>query len=233
MSSPEEEAAGAAAELPGWQLYFLGRHGVLGDVDPDVILAAAYIFPPDYFRREWMAARGVMTPHEALERYLAVCHSWAETHMTGFTGAARLAELGQRIIEGASVIGLPLFAGWRAIPLPQGDDDAAIARRCVHVCQVLREHRGACHGVAMAALQLDPLMAILANPGGGRGEENAVEYGWQPPFATPSEADRELRARVEELTDDLVASAYDALTADEQAEFLTLLDEAKTYLALQ
>jgi hypothetical protein len=229
MSSPEEEAAGAAAELPGWQLYFLGRHGVLGDVDPDVVLAAAYIFPADYLRREWMAARGGMTPHEALERYLAVCHTWAESHMTGFPGAARLAELGCRVIEASPVVGLPLFAGWRALPLPQGDDDAAIARRCVHICQVLREHRGACHGLALASLQLDPLMAILANPGGGRGEDNAIEYGWQPPFPTPTDADRELRDRVEQLTDDLVAPAYEALTPEEQAEFVTLLNEARKY----
>jgi hypothetical protein len=174
-----------------------------------------------------------MTPHEARERYVAVCHTWAASHMAGFVGAARLADLGRRIIDAANVVGLPLFAGWRALPLPQGDDDDAVARRCVQVCQVLREHRGACHGVALAALQLDPLMAILANPDGGRGEENAIEYGWQPPFPTPTDADRDLRDRVEQLTDDLVAPAYDALTPAEQAEFVTLLNEAKTFLAQQ
>ena len=229
MTSPEEEAASAAAELPGWQLYFLGRHGVLGDVDPDVILAAAYIFPAGYFRHEWSEARAVMTPHEALARYLAVCHGWGEDRLNGFAGAVRLAELGQRVIDGADVIGLPLFAGWRALPMPEGDDAAAIARRCAQVCQVLREHRGACHGVALAALQLDPLMAILANPAGGRGEENALEYGWQPPFPTPTDADHELRGRVEELTDDLVAPAYDALTPDEQGEFVVLLSAARSH----
>ena len=38
------------------------RHGVLGDVDPDVVLAAAYVFPADHLRREWETARQVMTP---------------------------------------------------------------------------------------------------------------------------------------------------------------------------
>jgi hypothetical protein len=229
MTSPEEEAAGAAAELPGWQLYFLGRHGVLGDVDPDVIVAAAYVFSAGYFRHEWSEARAVMTPHEALERYVAVCHRWGEDRLDGFSGAARLAELGQRVIDASGVVGLPLFAGWRALPVPAGADADTTARRCAHVCQVLREHRGACHGVALAALQLDPLMAILANPDGGRAEENALEYGWPPPFPEPTDADRTLRERVEELTDDLVAPAYDALTVDEQAEFVTLLSAARSH----
>ena len=229
MGSPEEEAASAAAELPGWQLYFLGRHGVLGDVDPDVIVAAAYVFPADHFRHEWTEARAVMTPHEALERYVAVCHGWGEDRLNGFADAARLAELGQGVIDAADVIGLPLFAGWRAMQVPTGDDARAVARRCAHVCQVLREHRGACHCVALAALQLDPLMAILANPEGGRPEANAAEYGWQPPFPVPTDDDRELRGRVEELTDDLVAPAYDALTRDEQAEFVSLLQAAQAH----
>ena len=229
MSSPAEEAASEAAGLDGWQLYFLGRHGVLGDVDPDVVLAAAYVFPADHLRAEWLAGRAVMTPGEALDRYVAVCHEWGEQRLAGFAGAARLAELGQRVIDAADVVGLPLFAGWRAMPVPSGDDPIGAARSFGHVCQVLREHRGACHGVALAALQLDPLMAILANPDGERPEDNAVEYGWQPPFPAPTEADRQLRAEVERLTDDLVAAAYDALTADELAELVALLRSAHTH----
>ena len=226
MSSDAEEAAGVAAGLPDWQLYFLGRHGVLGDVDPDVVLAAAFIFPADHLRREWTAARAVMTPAEALGRYLAVCHQWGRDQLTGYAPAARLSDLGQRVIDAADVVGLPLFAGWRAVPVPAGSDDTAVAERCAHVCQVLREHRGACHGVALAALQLDPLTAILVNSGG---EANALEYGWEPPFAVPTDADRALRERVEEVTDDLAAVAYDALTPDEQAEFVTLLNAARAH----
>ena len=52
MSDPAEEVATAAAGLQDWQLYFLGRHGVMGDVDADVVSAVAYMFPPDYLRQE-------------------------------------------------------------------------------------------------------------------------------------------------------------------------------------
>lgn len=218
MSSDAEEQVLADAGLVDWQLYFLGRHGVLGDVDPDVILAAAFVFPADHLRREWTAARAVMTPAEGLRRYLALCHLWGREKLAGFAHAERLAVLGQRVIDASDVVGLPLFAGWRAVPMPSDP-----AEQCAQVLQVLREHRGACHGVALAALQLDPLVAILANQGG---EENATEYGWQPPFPEVTEADRELRDRVEVLTDDLVAVAYGGLSAGEQAELLELLGAA-------
>lgn len=221
MSTDAEEEAGAAVGLVDWQFYFLGRHGVLGDVDPDVVRAAAFVFPADHLRREWTAARSLMTPAEALSRYVEVCHAWGREQLAGFAGAERLADLGQQVIDASDVVGLPLFAGWRAVPVPAGG-----AERCAHVLQVLREHRGACHGVALAALQLDPLVAILANTGG---EANALDYGWQPPFPEVTDADRALRSRVEKLTDDLVAAAYDGLTPDEQAELLTLLEDAHSH----
>lgn len=221
MTGPHEEAATEAAGLEGWQLYFLGRHGVLGDVDADVVLAAAYVFPADHLRREWETARQTMTAAEALGRYLALCHDWGESHLADFAGAARLADLGQAVIDASGLVALPLFAGWRAVAMP--DSSAA---RCAQVCQVLREHRGACHGVAMAALQMDPLLAILTNLGG---EVNAIDYGWQPPFPTPTDADRVLRERVEELTDDLVAPAYAGLDAAEAAELLGLLQSAQAH----
>ena len=230
MSSAEEEAASAAAGLEGWQLYFLGRHGVLGDVDPDVVLAAACVFPADHLRREWMAARAVLTPSDALDRYVEVCHLWSERHLAGFDGAARLADLGQQLIDSADVVGLPLFAGWRAVPPPAGEDEVAAARRCGHVCHVLREHRGACHGAALAALQLDPLTAILANPDGDDPEANATDYGWRRPFPVPTDADRALRAEVETLTDDLVARAYGELTASELDELVVLLEAAHSHV---
>lgn len=221
MMSDAEEQATVAAGMVDWQLYFLGRHGVLGDVDADVVVASAFVFPADHLRREWEAARALMTPTEALDRYLGVCHQWGSDKLADFADVERLADLGQKVIDSSDVLGLPLFAGWRAVPSP-----ASGPQRCAQVLQVLREHRGACHGVALAALQLDPLLAILVNQGG---EENAKEYGWLPPFPEVTDTDRALRERVEELTDSLAAVAYDGLSESEQAELLVLLQAAHTH----
>ena len=225
MVGEAEEQATADAGMVESQLYFIGRHGVLGDVDTNVILAAAFFFPADHLRREWGVARSLMTPAEGLSRYLAVCHQWGRDRLADFADIDRLAMLGRRVIDSSDVVGLPLFAGWRAVPLPDAGTVSG-AERCAQVMQVLREHRGACHGVALAALQLDPLMAVLANQGG---EENAREYGWEPPFPQVTEPDRALRARVEELTDDLAAIAYDGLSASEQTELVDLLRAAHAH----
>ncbi len=175
MMSDAEEQATTDAGMVDWQLYFLGRHGVLGDVDTDVILAAAFFFPPDHLRREWATARALMTPAEGLSRYLAVCHQWGRDRLAGFGDVDRLSELGQMVVDASGVVGLPLFAGWRAVPLPDAGP-ASGADRCAQVMQVLREHRGACHGVALAALQLDPLGCDPREPR-WRGERHRVRVG--------------------------------------------------------
>ena len=218
MTSEAEEQATLDAGLVGWQLYFLARHGVLGVVDADVVTAAAYVFPPEHVRANWESALAKQTPADGVELYLPLLHDWAREHLSSFAQGPRLSELADRIIREAPVEGLPLFAGWRAVPLP-ADPVAALGQRL----NVLREHRGACHGVALTALGMSPLMAILTNQGGA---DNAEEYGWQPPFPKPEEPDRKLRREVEELTDAVVSRAYGVLSPSEQSEFVTLLDLA-------
>ena len=230
MTSELEEAAGSAVGFDDWELYFLGRHGVLGDVDPEVVRAAAYVFSIERVRDQWERARAVMTPHEAVQRYLGVCHEWGRQRLAGFSDAERLVALGRRVVDAVDVVAMPLFAGWRVLPMPEGGEDRA-AERCIQICQLLREHRGAAHGIALGAVQLDPLIAILTNParddtGASVGEGNAREYGWPEPFPTVTDADRVRRDAAEQLTDDIVAVAYDALSEAELNELLALLEAA-------
>jgi hypothetical protein len=74
---------------------------------------------------------------------------------------------------------------------------------------------------------MPPLTAILTNVGG---EANALDYGWKPPFPEPTDTARTLRVRVEELTDDLVAPAYEVLDEAERAELVRLLDAAAAHV---
>jgi hypothetical protein len=220
MTVPEEEAATAAAGLAGWQLYFLGRHGVLGDVDADVVTASAVVFPADHVRTEWEAARRVLTPEEAVQRYLDLLHAWGRQVLTGCPGLAELIALSTVLVDSVDVVGLPLFAGWRALPRPS-DDPAHAA----HLMQLLREHRGSCHGVALVAAGVPPLVAILANQGGAA---NALDYGWTEPFPTVTDDDRARRAHAEELTDDIVTPGYLAL-GDESEQFVDALRQTHSY----
>lgn len=219
MASSQARQAGKDAGLRGWQFYFLGRGGVLGDVHPDVVTAGLAFFPPDGVRDGWTAARAVMTPDEGVRRFLAVCHDWGRTHLAAASDLDRLAPLLERVATSADGAGLPLFAGWRAtMPLLPDDLPARIA----HLSHVLREHRGGCHIAAVRASGLSPLEAVLA--GGGAG--NATFFGWPEPYADDS-ALAERRAAAESLTDEMAGVAWvGALDDREQADVVALLAAA-------
>jgi len=225
MISRYAKAAAVDFGLPDgrWTPYFAGRCGFLGDVDADVVTAAVAFFPPAVVRQGWEESRSVRTGPDAQHgglRYATACHEWGRVRLAGWAGAERFAELGLRVVAAVDVAGLPLFASWRAAALP---DDAPA--RAAQVLQVLREHRGGAHAIAVVASGLTPLESILAGPGGAA---NAEFFQWGGPFPDLSGAtdviDR--RAACEQLTDRIVAPAYAALDHSERDELVTLLSDA-------
>ena len=205
--------------LRGRQGYVIGRGSVLGDVDADVVTAAFGFWPADVIRDAWDGAREVLDVATARDRYAEVCRAWGREHLEGLADADRLAELLGWVVDGCEVVGLPLFAGWRAVPLP--DDGLGRAMQLLHV---LREHRGGTHLLAVIASGLAPLQAILAGAGGSG---NAAFYGFEEPFESAGHL-ATARAEAEALTDRLVAPAYDVLSHDERLELLELLTAAQT-----
>ena len=99
------------------------------------------------------------------------------------------------------------------------------ARRLAQLLHVLREHRGGLHLVAVVASGLTPHQAVLTGPGG---PDNARFFGYQEPFEEVSHL-IEVRAATEDLTDRLVAPAYDVLGHDERADLLALLQTAAAH----
>lgn len=200
-----------------WSAYFVGRCGVLGDVDADVVTAAAAFYPADVVRLAWDAGRGAVPPAAAAARYAQACQEWGRARLAGLAGAGRLADLAELVADGAEVTGLPLFAGWRAMPRPA--DPEGRAAQALHV---LREHRGGLHALAVVAVGLSPRQAVLAGSGG---EANARFFGWPGPYEDVSHL-AGLRTAAEDLTDRLVAPAFEVLDRDEQAELAGLLEAA-------
>ena len=213
--------AKAAADEQGfsgiWTSYFAGRCGLLGRVDADVVTAAVAFYPPDVVRIGWDGALAVTAPELSGARYVQACHEWGRVKLAGYSGAGRLAELAGVVAAAADVASLPLFAAWRAVPLPA--DDLA---RAAQALQVLREHRGGVHAVAVVAGGMTPLQAILSGVGG---EGNAAFFGWTGPYEDVS-ALAEQRAAVERRTDAIAERAYGALGEAEQAELADLVDKA-------
>ena len=218
MSDPGVRARGKSElGLRGRPLYHLGRGGALGDVPVDVVVAAEAFFPPAVVRAAWEEGRAVMAPLDAAIAYAGYCSDVFRERHGDRPGLERLVGLLEPVVDGAEGAGLPLFVGWRALPRPE---DAA--GRAGLLLNVLREHRGAVHAAAVAAVGLGPLEAIMA---GSYGESNARFFEWPEPYPDGDQH----RARwdaAEDLTSAAAGRPYDVLRADERGELVALVTHA-------
>jgi hypothetical protein len=204
--------------LTGWSFYVAGRGGALGDVRADTVAAALGFIALDAVQDGWDAARKVASPFEIAGHNLAECCRWGREHLESFFGLSKLVELAERVVVSAEPAGLPLFAAWRAMPIPE---DSPGARAAV-LAHLLVEHRAGAHLVAVRASGLTPLEAIVSGPDGVPG---ATAFGWQPPYPQYEPLVRR-RAWAEALTDRIAGEAYRALDPVERAELVDLLEAA-------
>jgi hypothetical protein len=213
---------GPAIGLPrGWAFYFAGRGGVLGDVAPDVVAAAFVFFPVETVRTHWLEARAILEPAAAAAAYAEACQDWGREHLSEVDDLDRLVDLLRRVVADIDPAGAPLFAGWRALPLPEDVPGTA-----AQLLQVLREFRGAMHGIAVMAEGLSPLEAVLLTGG----EANAEFFGWASPYPDVEEL-RDKHRAAEKRTDHLAARAFASLYDGERRELISLLEDARSVLS--
>ncbi|MEV0382267.1 hypothetical protein [Nonomuraea sp. NPDC050643] len=223
MISREAKAVCEEYGLGAREFYFRGRCGVLGECDADVVESVAVFFPSAHVEESWNGGRK-LAAERAVELYAEVCQAWGRRKLGHYDGCARLAELLEKAVRRASPVGAPLFAGWRAVPLP--DDPAA---RAVQLMHVVRELRGGLHANAVIAAGLHPLEATLATGhdatpfGHAAGELIAKFFTWPEPYATPGPDVVARRAAVEETTDDLMTPVFSVLDDSESDELIELL----------
>ncbi|WP_280367845.1 SCO6745 family protein [Nocardia wallacei] len=221
MFSREAKAFGAATGVDGFLgPYTRGRGGVLGEVDADVVAAAFGFFRPETVRAAWESVR--MPAAEAAVGYLTACQEFGRRKLADFDGAAPLAELLEAVADTADPAGVPLFAGWRA--LPRAADAPARALQLIHV---LRELRGGLHLLAVRAQLLGPQAAVLIS-GSPRhsGPDQARLFGWPEPFPEITDDQRQRWAAAEALTEELIAPAFAVLDEKASDELVRLLNEA-------
>ena len=211
MRDPATAARGKELGVAGWSFYHCGRGGVLGDVDADVVVAAFGWFPPAVLRKAWDRGRAVLPVADLAREYAGCCAEWGRRTFAEVEQAGRLADLLRAAGDGVDVAGIPLFAGWRALPAPP-DDPARLAL----ALQVMREHRGGVHLIAALAQGLAPLQGLVS---GRSGPANAQFFGWPEPYPDPA-VGREAMTEAERVTDRLAEPAYAALSADERAELV-------------
>lgn len=201
---------GAELGFQGIDFYIVGRGGVLGDVDADVVSAALTFFEPTAVRTLWEQGRTVMSPADAATAFAACASAWAEAHVPDDLDAARLAELAGRVVTGGRPACAPVFAGWRALPVPTSPKAAA-----VHQMNALRELRNGLHGAAVVSAGLTPIQALSL-----RTPQMVAMFGWAE--AVDTDGLSPVWEAAEQNTNRALAHAFDPLDADERVELAAL-----------
>ncbi|GAA3300568.1 MarR family transcriptional regulator [Dactylosporangium vinaceum] len=242
FSAVANEAFLAAGMRNYWDGYFAGRAAPLGLAPAEVVHAVFYNFADGEVARHIPWVWGTLTPQEAVairERgSTAALRLMIGAALAGSPGLARAADLATRAAGSAPTEGRPLYAGLRALDVPREP-----VARLWHAATLLREHRGDSHNAVLVAHGIAGAEAhvLLALDLGQRAEEfgrlhhlpaptiAAVVDGLRARGLVSADggftgAGRALKARIEALTDELAAAAYDVLSPAELAELTAALE---------
>lgn len=216
MLHPENFGASVAAgyenPLAG---YVAGRGGVLGEATGATVSAVFAVFEPNGLAAMWDEGVAVRGAAGAAQQYWAQAADFGRKYLSAAQGLDRIAALGEKIIAVTPIAGLPLFAGWRAMPLA---DDAAA--RALQVMFVLRELRAGVHFNALTISGIAPVEAHMLN----KGPQYTTMFGWPEPFADGADK-KDRYAEIEQATNrrmaEIFAAALDPAEAKELAELST------------
>src|SRR3954463_1856544 len=239
-----------------WDTYFAGRAAPLGLVPAEVVDALFpaevgdpffYTSPPGEAARHIPKVWRTTTPEAAIAARQTGCVK-ALRRILGdridSPAFARAADLLTKAATSAPFEGRPMYAALRAIPIP-----ADAVARLFHAASLLREHRGDGHIAALmiegiggleahvlVALDMDmpaekfgrihhlPAAQLAAVIDGMRERGLIGDDGWL------SELGRDVKQRVEALTDDLAAKPYESLEPGELDELMATLEPLATLL---
>lgn len=224
-----------------WDGYFAGRAAPLGLAPAAVVHAVFYNFADGEVARHIPWVWGKITPREAIavrERSSAAALRQMIGELADSPGLVRVADLATRAAVSAPTEGRVLYAGLRALDVP----DEPVARLW-HAATLLREHRGDGHNAILVAHGIGGTAAhvLLALSLGMRPEEfGRVHHLPKAQLAAVvdglrgrglvdaaggfTDAGRETRERIEARTDELAASAYEVLSANELDDLIARLE---------
>lgn len=217
-----------------WDGYFASRAAPLGWVPAEVVHAAFYSFADGEAARHIPSAWETIPPEESVaarERGSAASvRRILGAELAGSPGLVRAADLTTKAAVSAPMAGRVMYAGMRRLPLPS--DPVA---RLWHSATMLREHRADGHIAALVGARIGGteahVLSALAQgtyPAESFGRIHhlpeqrlaAVMAGLRARGIVDADgrltdAGRELRQRIEALTDELAAPPYEALSPDE------------------
>ncbi len=203
--APETLEKGKEAGLDGFRLYFLGRGGVMGDVNANVVQSAFGYFNPELLTSMWTTGAETMPAREAAALYWDCAAEYGRMKLGEVEGLAEFCEAAETILNATECDGLPLFAGIMSMPLAED-----LPARAYQLTATLRELRGSAHLAAVRAAGLTPREAhAFKRP------EMLEMFGWTEEFPIGDDVEAKLE-KAEKMTDAALDCCYSAL--DEAAE---------------
>lgn len=238
FASEKKASYDAAGLKGGWMGYFAGRAAPLGPVSAELVTAVFYNFHPRMVRRSIPDAWTFSTPARVLEARLEI----VDRALRRLLGSATVEEAAVIALDAAArceLAGRPMFAANAALETPDPPH-----LKLWHAATMLREHRGDAHVAALVAAGLDGCEAHLTLVGTGTvpASELQPNRGWtDEEWAAARErlvargllrddgrltaAGAEVRAWVEERTDELALAPWRSLGEAASERLLELLEE--------
>jgi hypothetical protein len=235
--APEAIGALADAGYHGfWMGYFAGRAAPLGAVGAEPVQALFYNFAPSRVAKALPAAWSIAGPDVALEARRTGARA-ALQRAVGASDVAAAAELAATAARGAPLDGRALFAANAALAWPTEPLDVLW-----HAATLLREHRGDGHVAVLTAIGLSGRDCNVFQEAGGNVPRQMIERardydeaewtavvlrlaarGLMTTDGALTDAGTALRQELEDRTDAIALSAYDALDDTELARLIDLL----------
>ena len=232
-----------------WDGYFAGRSAPLGRVPAEVVHAAFYSFTLSEVARHIPRVWDTTTPEAAFAAREQGCVAALRRILGDLVespGLGRAAELLARASTSATTNGRVMYAGLRALPMPERP-----VARLWHAANMLREHRGDGHVVALVsegiggteAHVLSALdMGIYPAESFGRIHHLPGPYldevmdglhhrGLLDASRRLTDTGRATKARIESLTDALAEPPYEQLGPIELDELIAVLEPISRSLA--
>ncbi|MFG3136372.1 MarR family transcriptional regulator [Streptomyces sp. NPDC048211] len=243
LAGESNEELAALGHRTYWDGYFASRAAPLGRVPAQVVHAAFYSFADGEAARHIPSAWETIPPEASVaarERGSAASvRRILGDGPAGSPGLVRAAYLTAKAATNAPTEGRVMYAGMRGLPVP-GEPVA----RLWHCATMLREHRGDGHVAALVGARvggteahvLDALAQGIHPPESfGRIHhlpkerlaavmDGLRERGLVDTDGRFTEAGRATKQRIEDLTDELAAAPYEALSPAELDELVALLE---------
>lgn len=196
--------------------YVAGRGGVLGEATGATVSSVFAVFEPTGLSAMWDDGIAVRGAAGAAQVYWEQIAGFGRRYLSEAQGLDRLAALGEKVIAATPIAGLPLFAGWRDMPLAE-----EAPARALQVMFVLRELRAGVHFNALSISGISPVEAHMLN----KGPQYTTMFGWPEPFADGADK-KDRYAEIEQATNRRMAEIFAAALDSAEAEELARLSSA-------